>query len=324
MANLALDGLESRLRARFPLTSRKGQQAKVHLRREADDFCITGTSQELLEQEVKPLAAQFLQERGLTLSSEKTKITHIDDGFDVLGQHRRQYRGKLFIKPSRQSVHAILANVRRIIKEHKPLPAGKLIAKLNPVLRGWAYYHRHVVSKATFQRMDSAIFDCRWRWAKRRHPQKGVKWVKKRYDHAVGQQQWRFYGEVKRRHQGMRTIDLQHLGEVTITRPGKIRGDANPYDPTWEAYYDRRLGVTWLRGPRRQSLVRRWRAQKGTCLICSQNITKETGWHIHHRRHRIHGGSDNPANLALLHPNCHRQVHSQGVTMVKPGPVRGL
>jgi hypothetical protein len=121
-----------------------------------------------------------------------------------------------------------LANVRRIIKRHKQLPAGKLIAKLNPILRGWAYYRRHVVSKATFQRMDSAIFHCLWRWAKRRHPQKGVRWVKKRYYHAVGQQQWRFYGEVKRRHQGMRTIALQRLGEVTIKRHVKIQGMQTP------------------------------------------------------------------------------------------------
>jgi RNA-directed DNA polymerase len=141
------------------LTSRKGRKAKVHLSRYADDFCITGTSKELLEQEGHPLVAQFLQERGLTRSPEKTTITHIDDGVDVLGQHLRKYRGKLFIKPSRTSVHAMLANVRRIIKEHKQLPAGKLIAKRNPILRGWAYYHRHVVSKTTFQRMDSAIFD---------------------------------------------------------------------------------------------------------------------------------------------------------------------
>jgi RNA-directed DNA polymerase len=324
MANLALDGLESRLREHFPLTSRKGQKAKVHLSRYADDFCITGASKELLEQEVQPLVAQFLQERGRTLSPEKTKITHIDDGFDFLGQHLRKYRGKLLIKPSRTSVHAVLANVRRIIKEHQQLPAGKLIAKLNPSLRGWAYYHRHVVSKVTLQRRDSAIFSCLWWWAKRRHPQKGVKWVKKRYYHAVGQQQWRFYGEVKRRRQGMRTIDLQLLGEVTIKRQVKIQGDANPYDPAWEEYYDRRLGFTWLMGERRKSLVMLWRAQKGTCPICHQKITKETGWHIHHIRHRVHGGGDNPANLALLHPNCHRQVHSQGLTVVKPGPVRGL
>ena len=234
MANLALDGLESRLRARFPSTSRKGRQAKVHLGRDADDFCMTGASKELLDQEVKPLGAAFLQERGRTLSPEKTTITHIDDGFDFLGQHLRKYRGQLFIKPSRNSVHARLANGRRIIKEHKQLPAGKLIAQLNPILRGWAHYHRHVVSKATFQRRDSAIFDCLWRWAKRRHPQKGGRWGKKRYYQAVGQQQWRVYGEVKRRHQGMRTIDLQLLGEVTITRHVKIRGEANPYDPAWE------------------------------------------------------------------------------------------
>src|SRR4029453_16641427 len=190
LANMTLDGLEPLLTQHFPKAMwRDGKRwsPKVNLVRYADDFIITGDSRELLENEVRPLVERFLQERGLTLSPEKTRITHIDDGFDFLGQNLRKYRGKLLIKPSRKSVHAVLANVRRIIKEHKQLPAGKLIAKLNPILRGWAYYHRHVVSKATFQRMDSAIFYCPWWWAKRRHPQKGVRWVKKRYYHAVGQ-----------------------------------------------------------------------------------------------------------------------------------------
>jgi Group II intron, maturase-specific domain len=75
---------------------------------------------------------------------------------------------------------------------------GKLIAMLNPLLRGWGYYHRHVVSKATFQRMDSAIFHCLWWWAKRRHPTKGGRWVKQRYFRTVGNQQWHFYGSNSR------------------------------------------------------------------------------------------------------------------------------
>src|SRR5688572_2146978 len=140
LANLALDGLEGKLREAFPKTTRQGKQAKVNLVRYADDFVITGASQALLTEEVEPLVEHFLRERGLELSPEKTRITHIEDGFDFLGQNVRKYKDgnqhKLLIKPSKQNVHTFLAKVRAIIKANKQLAAGKLIRLLNPIIRG--------------------------------------------------------------------------------------------------------------------------------------------------------------------------------------------
>src|SRR6516225_6571382 len=103
LANMTLAGLETRLREKYPLKgpgSQKGKRSKVHLVRYADDFIITGSSQKLLEQEVKPLVIAFLQERGLELSQEKTKSTHITDSFDFLGQNIRKYKGCLLTRPS--------------------------------------------------------------------------------------------------------------------------------------------------------------------------------------------------------------------------------
>ena len=122
--------------------------------------------------EVQPLVETFLRERGLSLSEEKTRITHIETGFDFLGQNIRKYRGKLLIKPSTKNVQAFLSKVRTIIKANKAAKAGHLILQLNPIIRGWAHYHRHVVSKQTFRRVDSEIFKAVWQWAKRRHPQR--------------------------------------------------------------------------------------------------------------------------------------------------------
>ena len=91
---------------------------KVHLVRYADDFIITGTSKELLRDEVQPLVAHFLKERGLELSHEKTRITHVEDGFDFLGQNVRRYRnGKVLLKPSRQNVKTFLAKIRETIRQ---------------------------------------------------------------------------------------------------------------------------------------------------------------------------------------------------------------
>ena len=150
LANLALDGLEAKLRAVYPKKTAKSRRVKVNVVRFADDFVITGSSKELLANEVKPLVEQFLHERGLELSQEKTKITHITDGFDFLGQHVRDYDGTILVKPSRKNVQTLLRKVRGIIKGNAQATTGNLIGLLNPVIRGWANYHRHVASKQTF------------------------------------------------------------------------------------------------------------------------------------------------------------------------------
>ena len=99
---------------------------------------------------MKPLVESFLKERGLELSAEKTHITRIEDGFDFLGQNVRDYGGTIVVKPSRKNVATFLEKVRGIIKASKHVTAGHLIVNLNPVIRGWANYHRHVASKRTF------------------------------------------------------------------------------------------------------------------------------------------------------------------------------
>jgi RNA-directed DNA polymerase len=142
LANLALNGLETELRKRYP-------KAKVNLVKFADDFVITGNSKELLGNEIAPFVAEFLNERGLQLSPEKTRITHIDEGFDFLGQNIRKYKGKLLIKPSPKNVKAMLDKVRKIIKTSGPLSAGQLIVRLNPIVRGWANYHRRTCGLTT-------------------------------------------------------------------------------------------------------------------------------------------------------------------------------
>ena len=91
--------------------------------RYADDFVITGYSRELPEDEVKPLVEAFLMERGLTLFPEKSRITHISQGLDFLGQNIRKYQnGKLLIKPSKRNVQAFLTKVLSHQRQRIGLP----------------------------------------------------------------------------------------------------------------------------------------------------------------------------------------------------------
>jgi RNA-directed DNA polymerase len=319
LTTLALNGLERRLRVQYPPNTRRTQRAKVNVVVYADDFLITGSSKELLEQEVKPVVEQFLHERGLELSPHKTHITHIEDGFDFLGQQVRKYAGKLLIKPARKNVQTFLGKIRQIVKANKQATAGNLIAQLNPVIRGWATYHRHVVSKVTFIKADTAIFAVLWSWATRRHPKKSGRWIAAKYFRTRNGRRWTFVGTRVDKEGQPHELTLCRAGDVPIRRHVKIKGAANPYDPHWEGYFEERLGVKMTHAlTGRRQLLYLWKQQDGLCPVCHQKITRLTGWHNHHLVWRTHGGSDTAANRVLLHPNCHRQVHCQALDVAPP------
>jgi RNA-directed DNA polymerase len=325
LANFTLDGLERKLREQYPKATVRSRRAKVNLIRFADDFIVTGSSRELLETEVRPLIEQFMRERGLELSPEKTCLTQIEDGFDFLGQHVRDYHGKILITPSQKNVRALLEHLRQIIKGNGQATAGHLIAQLNPVIRGWANYHRHVASKRTFVKVDHAVFLALWQWAKRRHPKKSKRWIKAKYFHTVAGRRWVFEGEITGKKGRPRKVQIVHAGSVPIQRHTKIKGAANPYDPQWEIYFEERLGVKMaeqLKG--RRTLLYLWKEQDGLCPICNQKITRLTGWHNHHIVWRTNGGGDGIENRVLLHPNCHAQVHSQKLSVTKPRLIWGV
>jgi RNA-directed DNA polymerase len=158
----------------------------------ATHLVISGKSAALLKNEVAPLVETFLKIRGLELSPGKTSITHIEQGFDFLGFNVRKYHGKLLTKPSKKNVHVFLARIRELIKAHKPATQTELIGRLNPLLRGWANYYRHAVAKRTYKTADKEIWKALWAWVKRRHPQKGMGWLLKRYFKARPGCKWTF------------------------------------------------------------------------------------------------------------------------------------
>jgi RNA-directed DNA polymerase len=324
LANCALDGLERLLREKYPagkrLKSLGGEKPCVNLVRYADDFVITSKSKELLEGEIKPLVEHFLQERGLELSPKKTVITHVERGFDFLGQNVRRYpNGKLLIKPSKKNVKTFLDGIRRTIKAAHGVSAADLIDQLNPKIRGWANYHRHVVSKRTFGRVDHSIFSSLWKWARRRHPNKSPRWFKPKYFAQRGNRDWSFFGETCDDEGQTNTVWLHYAKSTPIKRHVKVKGEANPYDPTYETYFEEREGAHMLetfRGTR--TLRYLWYEQHGLCTLCHTKITRITGWRLHYCVSRVMGGSAGATNRVLLHPECHDRVHRQRLSVSKP------
>ncbi len=231
LANMALDGLEQAVR----MTVARNQ--KVNVVRYADDFIITGVSKEVLEDKVMPAAVAFLKTRGLELSSEKTRITHIGDGFDFLGFNIRKYvGGKLLTKPSGSSVKTFLDGIRDFIKSNKTAPTEMVIWQLNAKIRGWANYHRHAVATKTFGYVDYHIFLALWSWAKRRHPNKGARWIRRRYFRSKGLRNWVFSVSTNDKQGNASHVDLLSAASIKITRHVKIRAAATPYDPAFADY----------------------------------------------------------------------------------------
>ncbi len=313
LANMTLDGLEAELK-------QFRRQDKVHMVRYADDFIITGNSKELLENEVKPLVEAFLSARGLELSPEKTGITHIDKGFDFLGVNIRKHSGKLLIKPSKKNVKAFMDKVRKGLKDNKAAKQINLIKLLNPIIRGWANYHESVMATETFKRVDKEIWQSLWQWAKRRHPNKGSVWIKEKYFKTAGNRNWAFASEdIEKLYPNGKpfVITLFRASDTPIKRHTKIKGDANPFDPKFETYFEERstskMRDTLKRGKRVLSL---WLNQCGICPLCRQKITADMQWSFHHITRKIEGGGSTLSNLRLTHTHCHRKVHSRKLEVV--------
>lgn len=213
---------------------------KVHFSIYADDFIITGASKEVLETKVKPLVESFLHERGLELSQEKTKITHIDDGFDFLSINVRKYKGKCITKPSKKSVKLFLANIREIIKSNPTAKPENLIHLLNPKIRGWANYFRFSCAKRTFSYVDHCIHMALWSWVRRRHTRKGAPWLKKKYFRSQGLEDWIFFAKTPKEDNETSYLDLFKASSVAIKRHTKIKAEATPFDPRFTEYFEER------------------------------------------------------------------------------------
>ena len=124
LANMVLDGLELAIDKAAgvkhwgkTLPKRRINPNKIHLVRYADDFIVTCTDRQLLLTTIQPAIEVFLAQRGLSLSAEKTHLTHIDKGFDFLGQNIKKYNGKLLIKPSEKNIKVFLEKVKKAIKD---------------------------------------------------------------------------------------------------------------------------------------------------------------------------------------------------------------
>jgi RNA-directed DNA polymerase len=304
LANMTLDGIESILIDKYHrskngyISSLQRSKNNVNFVRYADDFIVTAKTKEIAE-EVKELIKNFLMDKGLELSDEKTIITHINDGFDFLGWNFRKYKGKLLIKPSKKSIQKVTEKISNTIKDGKTWTQNGIIATLNPIITGWSNYHQGMVSKDIFNILDSRIWNMLWKWAKRRHPKKSKTWVIHKYWHAKGTRKWVF---------STNKNQLKFFASKRIVRNPKLSLNKNPYLDN-EYFTKRKLkqGIKKLSG----KFKKVWENQNGKCSFCNLLIDINIDAEERPLHHKNRNHDDNRiTNLAYVHVHCHRQYHA--------------
>jgi len=323
LANVALTALDDYSHQNFGTVqyrSKKmgGNYIQNPIVRYADDFVIVCKSEAEAEH-IKDNIATYLKDNiGLELSDEKTKITHISDGFDFLGFNIRKYTersphskyhqiGKLLIKPQKEKVINFLRRIQDILDNNKTAKQESITYMLNPMLQGFAMYYRFAVSQEIFSDVNYQVWQKLWRWAKRRHPRKPRKWIANKYYSMTGKRRWVFTSET-----GKQVINI---ASIPIVRFVKIKSGMRVHadDKDTREYWKKRVYTNALSQVYTIKIERLMKKQKGICPCCGNPITKEDiadqKVHAHHMLPRSKGGSEKPNNLQLLHQDCHVLAH---------------
>ena len=329
LANIALHGMEQRIKeyAASWKGSKKENQSSLSLIRYADDFVIIHENLNVIEQ-CQNIISDWLSEYDLEIKPEKTRIAHTlkthngeKPGFNFLGFNIRQYpvgkyksgkngQGKILgfktlIKPSDESKKRHYAQIAEIIKRYNSAPQAALIAKLNPIIRGWSNYYRTVCSSETYSKLYSLVYHRLIRWAYRRHPNKSKHWIVDKYWKRVGNDNWVF-GE---KHGG---LSLLKHPQTAVKRHVKVKGESSPYDGN-KTYWGTRKGT---HPELSDSVARLLKKQKGKCNWCDLTFQDEDLIEKDHVIPKSIAGNIKD-NLQLLHRHCHDEKTKNDLKAIK-------
>lgn len=309
LANVALHGMEQSLGIKY---DKRGQIIGNRIViRYADDFvCLCETQEDALV--VIEHLNKWLETRGLKLNQDKTKIVHITEGFDFLGFNVKHYRDnsrksgyKLLIKPNRQAIKNIKLKIKQVWLKYQAQDVKTIVARLNPIIRGWANYYKVGVSRKVFESLDAWMYIKARRYVKRMHPKKNEAWRKKRYFGRFNLERndkWVF-GDLRT------GIHLLKFTWFQIKRHVLIPGLSSPDDPNPEVQQ-------WFKDKRKRqsqnyksSVQKMAKNQKFVCPRCKESLFNGENLHAHHIIPKSQGGKDTYKNLQLVHLLCHQQIH---------------
>jgi len=305
MANIAFMGMETMLYKWVDTWkgSKRNNRQSLTISIYADDFVILHQNKEVIEEAKRRVAKWCKEKMGVELNEEKTRISHTSTGFNFLDFNIRQYpvttskQGfKTLIKPSKDSINKHLGAIHDVLKRNKAAPQEAVISNLNPIITGWANYFSHVVSKEIFSKIDREVWLKTWKWASRRHVNKGLKWIKEKYFKKVGDRNWVFMTETKGK-----TYTLKKHSDTKIVRHVKVKGTKHIFDGD-TTYWVKRGQKDPTLSTRVQKLLK---MQDGKCKWCGMEFESEEIMEVDHVMPKNMGGKDVYTNRQLLHGHCH-------------------
>jgi RNA-directed DNA polymerase len=313
LANIALHGLEKALGIKY---NNQGELiGKRALVRYADDFVIfCQTKEDALK--AKEETGEWLKEKGLELSEEKTQIIHLSEGFDFLGFNVRHYKDnntqtgwKLLIKPSQKFLKKTREKIRKIFLEHHGKDAKTLLGKMNPIIRGIAAYTRIGISSKAHAGLDDYLYKRQVRYVNRMHPNKSQKWKKGKYwgkFNPSRKNKWVFGDK------GTGAYMLK-FSWFKIKRHVLVQKTNSPDDPTLSQYWESRKKAREKTEAEKLNRTQQKVAKKQgyKCPVCGESIFNDEPLHLHHIIPRCQGGKDEVNNLIWLHQYCHQKIHHQ-------------
>ncbi len=334
LMNVALHGAEEAAGVRYRVNgvhAGKAVEGTPILVRYADDVVACCYSRQQAEQ-VKARLAEWLAPRGLVFNEDKTRIVHVgQSGFDFLGFNIRRYRGgKLLIKPSRAAVGRLRERLATEMRRLRGSNAMAVIARFNPIVRGWAAYYRGVVSSHIFSSLDNYLWWLTYRWACRSHPNKSKKWIVRRYFGKFSKfrnDRWVFGNRAAVNERG----NIPHMVRFSwtnIVRHQLVTGGASPDDPDLADYWAiRRRRV---KPPLDDYNLRLLTRQDGRCPLCGEHLLTadqppqspqawERWWLSVVRRaiaadyltHRGQPSTSDGKQTRLVHASCHRGLQAR-------------
>jgi group II intron reverse transcriptase/maturase len=261
IGNFVLDGLQKHVYQFLHGTSSPKDYANGNLIRFADDVLITTRTLDDAEKVLEALRV-FLDERGLTLSAEKTKICNVNDGFTYLSRTYTKRQGLIYSYPSDRAVERFIDELRKTILENKK-SQRELILTLNRKLKGWAGYHRYSDASDAFRKVDAAVQTALLEAAREKHPRMQFAKVKAKY----------WYKEADGRHTYAlpddKSVRVIHLADTLLITHRKIKTNANPFleqEYSEQRTHDRAIqNVTG-----RYKAI--WERQNGRCYYCGRKI----------------------------------------------------
>lgn len=323
LANLALHGMGEELGVRYRPNGEHYRLTSdsVGVVRYADDFiiaCKTKEEANSIYEKLKP----YLDKRGLSLAMDKTKVTHITEGFDFLGFNLRQYKTNscmhMLIKPSKTSVKKARETIKKVFIQLRGKPVRDLIAKLNPIIRGTGNYWSSQVAKKTYNNMDAYVWGKVRKHLKNLHPQKPFKWIYRKYfkpDYTgVSKDRWILTDPHNLK------VQLFKMSWIPIVRHAMIKYRNSPDDASLKEYFQERDKKEFIKD---NVLSRRKLAKYSNykCRVCNQSLAEEEPLKVNQIVPYELGGDERYGNLELLHQGC--QLQHQ-ILLEKYGEGKGL